>query len=276
MVRAAATQWAVIPMVLAAQATPSEVSQERADFISWLAAAPTSPLRAMVLHPIGPGIRLGPATAEIPLRGVDARVEQRGLSLSLIVAGSPRPLPRDRAVPLGGYQIVAAGRPSQAVLTVFGRDAVAGSHEPSYYPYVNGWQRDVVLTPIDRPQAEPMLAPDGTEVEATEAGTVTISIAGQNASLRVFRIPTAGGEESELEVFFRDGTNGKETYPAGRFVSLLPLGGNRFRLDFNRARNPFCAYNTVYPCPAPWRGNRLTAAVVAGEQYRAPGTTQEH
>ena len=63
-------------------------------------------------------------------------------------------------------------------------------------------------------------------------------------------------------------TNGEGTYPAGRFVTLDPLADGRFRLDFNRARNPFCAYSSAYPCPVPWTGNRIEARIEAGEQYR--------
>jgi hypothetical protein len=90
-------------------------------------------------------------------------------------------------------------------------------------------------------------------------------------ALRVFRLPVQAGEEWELEIYFRDSTNGRGTYPAGRFVSLLPLGGRRYLLDFNRARNPFCGYSAVYACPAPWRGNRIAAAVEAGERYAGGG-----
>ena len=81
------------------------------------------------------------------------------------------------------------------------------------------------------------------------------------------RIPDPATGESELEIFFRDSTNLSGTYPAGRFVSLTPAGEGRYRLDFNRARNPFCAYSSAYACPAPWRGNALPAAIAAGEKY---------
>ena len=63
-------------------------------------------------------------------------------------------------------------------------------------------------------------------------------------------------------------TNGAGTYPAGRFVSLVPAGGGRYRLDFNRARNPFCAYSSAYACPAPWHGNTLPAAGHRREKNR--------
>jgi uncharacterized protein (DUF1684 family) len=54
-------------------------------------------------------------------------------------------------------------------------------------------------------------------------------------------------------------------------VSLAPLGNGKFLLDFNRARNPFCAYSSVFPCPAPWPGNTIAARVEAGETYAKAG-----
>jgi uncharacterized protein (DUF1684 family) len=155
------------------------------------------------------------------------------------------------------------------VVTVFGTSRTGTA--PQYFPY----QRDLVfeggLKPPEHGRRVRILALDGNEVDAGEAGTVEIPIDGAPARLRVLRIPVGAGEESDLEIFFRDGTNGKETYPAGRFVSLLPLGSGRYRLDFNRARNPFCAYNPTYPCPAPWRGNTIPAPIRAGERYAGGG-----
>jgi hypothetical protein len=115
-----------------------------------------------------------------------------------------------------------------------------------------------------------VLASDGIEVEATEVGRVLVPLGG-STSLRVLRIPFAGGDESDLQIYFRDQSNGDGTYPAGRFVSLQPLSNGQFRLNFNLARNPFCAYSSVYPCPAPWRGNTLSAAIRAGERYGGGG-----
>jgi len=108
-------------------------------------------------------------------------------------------------------------------------------------------------------------------VEAAEAGTILVTAGGRRTRLRVLRLPTSGGEESELEIYFRDETNGNGSYPAGRFVALVPLAEGRYRLDFNRARNPFCAYSSAYPCPAPWRGNVIPAPIAAGERYAGGG-----
>jgi uncharacterized protein (DUF1684 family) len=141
---------------------------------------------------------------------------------------------------------------------------------PGYYEYD---PRMVFTGPLIRSKSTPqlrVLAWDGIEVEATEVGSFAVPLGG-GTSLRVLRIPVASGDESELEIFFRDGSNGKGTYPAGRFVSLHPLPNGQFRLDLNRARNPFCAYSSVYPCPAPWRGNTISVPVRAGERYEGGG-----
>jgi uncharacterized protein (DUF1684 family) len=123
------------------------------------------------------------------------------------------------------------------------------------------------LSRAQKPERLRVLASDGVEVEAVEVGTFVAPIGRERASLRVLRIPVAGGDESELEIFFRDGTNGHGSYPAGRFVSLIPSAGGTFRLDLNRARNPYCAYSSAYACPLPWQGNVIAQPVRAGERY---------
>jgi uncharacterized protein len=151
---------------------------------------------------------------------------------------------------------------------VFG-DTLRGYQPPEYYPVTDAWRFVVELQPGGGRQR--MLTPDGTETEATGAGTVSFGVNGETVTLRVFRVPDPGGEEAELEINFRDPTNGAGTYPAGRFVRLVPAGGRRHVLDFNRARNPFCAYSAVYACPAPWRGNTVPVPVEAGERYTGGG-----
>jgi uncharacterized protein (DUF1684 family) len=142
---------------------------------------------------------------------------------------------------------------------------------PVHFQYRPAGRFTVAITPAASPKSQRMLSADGTEVEATEAGTVSVTVGNRPVTLRVFRIPGPGGEESELEIYFRDRTNSRTTYPAGRFVNLTPTADGRYLLDFNRARNPFCAYSTVYPCPAPWRGNTIPVPVEAGEKYQGGG-----
>lgn len=254
---------------LHAQSTAAEVAREREAYVAWLETAANSPLAAVAQQPIGAGLRLGPADADIPLRGVaEHRVTARGGVVRLEGPEGSRAVPRGRPLRLGAYGIAAGGAGARPVLTVFADGGEKKS--PTHFAYDSSLVFEGTLAPPDPPGTVRVLAVDGVETEAAEAGTVTVPIAGARVRLRVRRIATTE-EESELEIFFRDGTNGTDTYPAGRFVSLVPLGGARYRLDFNRARNPFCAYSTAYPCPAPWSGNAIAAPVRAGERYGGGG-----
>ncbi|MFD2718093.1 DUF1684 domain-containing protein [Hymenobacter monticola] len=84
--------------------------------------------------------------------------------------------------------------------------------------------------------------------------------------LTLFR--KADGRDSTLFVPFTDGTNGHETYGGGRYLDVpLPAPDSTgLTLDFNRAYNPYCAYNSDYSCPVPPAENRLTVAIPAGEK----------
>jgi hypothetical protein len=258
------------PAPLLAQHSPVDVARERSEYAEWLAAAPNSPLAAVAHQPIGAGIRLGPADADVPLDGItEHRVSERGGAVTLEGPGGRRALPRGRPVELGRYRLAAAGLPGRTVVTVYGPRRTTRSAE--FYSYDPRLAFVGPMEPPDQPGRLRVLGLDGIETEAVEAGTVTVPIGGRPARLRVRRIATGGEDESELEIFFRDATNGEGTYPAGRFVSLIPLGEGRYRLDFNRARNPFCAYSSAFPCPAPWRGNTVEAEVRAGERYVAGG-----
>ena len=258
------------PDPAASQAPPADLARERAAYAEWLASAPNSPLAAVAQQPIGPGIRLGPADADVPLAGVaEHRVSERGGAVMLEGQGGSRVLPPGHPVSLGDFVVTAGGVRGRRVLTVYGPKREGKGAE--YYPHDPGLVFTGPMSPPEEPGRVRVLALDGMETEAAEAGTVSVPIGGQTVRLRVRRIPTGAENESELEIFFRDGTNGEGTYPAGRFVSLVPLPDGRFRLDFNRARNPFCAYSSAFPCPAPWRGNTIAVEVEAGERYLGGG-----
>lgn len=245
---------------------PQDLVQERAAYARWLGSAPTSPLAAIAQAPVGSGIRLGPPNADVPLDGVaEQRITERGGRVTLESSGSARVLPRGRPVPLAAYTLLASGEPGRTVVSVFG-PVRAPARTPTFFPYDSSLVLTAALEPPRHPGVVRLLAVDGTEVEAAEAGTVDITAGGTPTHLTVRRIPGDDGE-NDLEIYFRDLTNGRGSYPAGRFVSAIPLPDGRYRVDFNRARNPFCAYSTAYACPAPWPGNSLSAAVAAGERY---------
>ncbi len=252
--------------------TKATVVRERTEFAEWLGTSPVSPWRALVVRAIGGGLTLGPESADIPLTGVPAgRLTERDGRILLRTGGGEIGLSRGRVRTAERWRLIVSGPPGRAAVTIFGPEPSEQNKKPTHYGYDPKSVHVVTLRPATKPRTQRLLAPDGVEVEATDAGTVEVALGAVRTPLRVMRLPGATEDESELEVYFRDGTSGKTTYPAGRFVSLIPRSDGRYLLDFNRARNPFCAYNTVYPCPAPWRGNALSVAVKAGERYAGGG-----
>jgi len=77
-----------------------------------------------------------------------------------------------------------------------------------------------------------------------------------------------GAESSEsLWFIFADRTSGHGTYGAGRFLYSdgMPESG-RLTVDFNKAYNPPCAFNSYSTCPLPPQRNRMDLLVTAGEK----------
>jgi len=259
--------------LLAAQAPP-DLERERSDFTRWLASDPLSPFAIVALMPIGAGVSVGPEPSDILIPGQTRGIaRESGGGAALELPSGRVVLPRGRPVVYEGYRLVSSGLPGKSVLAAYG--PIHGYHPPRYFPYD---ARLVFTLPMEQPErhgAFRILGLDGTETEAVEAGSVSVPIGGSQSRLRVYRVGDPDrDEESELVIFFRDRTNGQGSYPAGRFLELTPKSDGSVLLDFNRARNPFCAYSTVFPCPAPWPGNAIAVRLSVGEQYGPAGGGQ--
>jgi hypothetical protein len=256
-----------VPAALLAQ-TPPDLAAERAEFARWLETSPVSPARAIYHQAFRDRLVMGPggdpALAALPA----ATLEQDRLRLSLRTGDGARAVPRNRDVPFATYVLRVSGERGRSMVTIYGppREVTV----PGWYPHLGAAVVDGVVEPPARRESRRMLGLDGVEVDAALAGTFAGRLGDHALRLTVFRMPEPGSEESELMVFFRDSTSGQGTYPAGRFLALQPTGGDRYRADFNRARNPFCAYNGTFPCPLPWAGNDIPAPIKAGERYRKP------
>jgi uncharacterized protein len=98
-------------------------------------------------------------------------------------------------------------------------------------------------------------------------GVLEFTFQGQPMTLGAF-VPE-GEAVVNLFVPFADQTTGKETYPAGRYLDLHPTSTGFYTVDFNKAYNPYCAYNQTYDCPFPPPSNRLKVPIRAGEKSPA-------
>lgn len=102
-------------------------------------------------------------------------------------------------------------------------------------------------------------ASTGAVSDYAGAGTVAIRFPIGRVAMQVLR-----GEEDDLFIPFRDRTCGKSTYSGGRYVGVERTADG-FIVDFNKAINPYCAYDPDFSCPLPPPENRLHFAVEAGE-----------
>ena len=103
---------------------------------------------------------------------------------------------------------------------------------------------------------------------ALRVGRFTVAApGGGTVRLAAYRLLEPGVGENDLSVFFMDGTNGHGSYPGGRFLDVEALSDGRYRLDFNNAYNPSCAFSPHYNCPIPPKENRLSTRVPVGESY---------
>ncbi len=119
------------------------------------------------------------------------------------------------------------------------------------------------------PLALPNSGPD--DLSFRRLGTIEVQADGSTATLSLFWMEGyAGG----LFLPFRDATNGRETYGAGRYVLDAAKGadlggdpsGGRLVVDFNFAYQPSCAFDPRWACPLAPPENRLAIPIRAGER----------
>ncbi|MEW5982643.1 MAG: DUF1684 domain-containing protein [Acidobacteriota bacterium] len=134
-----------------------------------------------------------------------------------------------------------------------------------YFPPDPGYAVPASFTPA--PGRTPVQMPTSTgKIRDMElVGTLEFTLNRKLLSLGAF--VEAGAAFDRLFVPFADLTTGTETYPAGRYLEIDRNRTGIYVVDFNRAFNPFCAYNPDYDCPFPPPRNRLPVPVRAGERW---------
>jgi uncharacterized protein len=115
----------------------------------------------------------------------------------------------------------------------------------------------------------------GSEKSFVRTGKISFFFQGNEYTLSTFQQASQMRHpvnRYQLFVPFKDETTGTETYGGGRYLDISLAGippGGEFKLDFNKAYNPLCAYTEGFNCPIPPPENQLAMKVQAGEkQYK--------
>lgn len=98
-------------------------------------------------------------------------------------------------------------------------------------------------------------------------GELTFNLIGEHLTLNIYQnqsLKEKEGFEDYLFLPFLDETNGLESYGGGRYVDAKIPESDTVIIDFNKAYNPYCAYNDKYSCPLVPRENYLKTRIEAG------------
>ena len=98
-------------------------------------------------------------------------------------------------------------------------------------------------------------------------GALHFEIDGKKLVLQVYQnieLSKRPGFKDYLFLPFSDLTCGKESYIGGRYIDMRIPTTNKVIINFNKAYNPYCAYNHKYSCPIVPLENDLDIAIEAG------------
>lgn len=171
----------------------------------------------------------------------------------------------DDGLKVGGLTLVVIRRGPRLALRVW--DAKAPSLVAfkglNWMPIDPKWRVSARFEPHPRTQPRmKVLNVLGETVEMQNPGAVVFAVGGKAYRLEAL---LETDDADELFFLFRDGTSGKTTYGAGRYLyTPLPKNG-RVDMDFNKAKNPPCAFTDFATCPLPPAANRLSVPIQAGE-----------
>jgi uncharacterized protein len=133
-----------------------------------------------------------------------------------------------------------------------------------YFPPDPEYVVPASLKPAEERIVVDMPTSTGKTRKQQRVGVLEFTLKGKPLTLGAF--VEAGADVNRLFVPFSDMTSGTETYPAGRYLELDRTPTGLYTIDFNRAYNPFCYYNSTFDCPYPPRESRLPLPIRAGER----------
>jgi len=103
--------------------------------------------------------------------------------------------------------------------------------------------------------------------EYVKYGELTFQLKGKTHTLNIYQnqgLIKKAEYKDYLFLPFLDNTNGEDSYGGGRYIDMRIPEGDTMEIDFNKAYNPYCAYNENYSCPIVPRENYLDLEVKAG------------
>jgi uncharacterized protein (DUF1684 family) len=137
-----------------------------------------------------------------------------------------------------------------------------------YFPANSAYRVEARFEPYNPPHKISITNVLGMTSDEISPGALVFTLAGKTYRLD----PILEQGEKDLFIIFKDGTSGRETYGAARYLYASPADANgKTVIDFNHAYNPPCAFTPYATCPLPPKQNRLPVRIEAGEKKYAGG-----
>lgn len=139
----------------------------------------------------------------------------------------------------------------------------------TFFPIDEKYQVEANFTKIKDGKELEFQTSSGKIKRYVQYGKITFVLGGKTNELTIFqKSPIDPNHPNHLFLPFNDQTNGVSSYGGGRYIDLSTDEINdKVLIDFNKAYNPYCAYEEGYSCPIPPSENRLTIGIEAGVSY---------
>ena len=135
-----------------------------------------------------------------------------------------------------------------------------------YFPPDEKYRIVATLKLVENKQSRALATSDGKDQQYQEYAYAEFDLGNRKNRLLILEIIETGPDRGDLFLAFGDETSANETYGGGRYLNVKKVpGSTTIELDFNKAYNPYCAYNADYSCPLPPRENLLDIPIRAGE-----------
>ena len=135
-----------------------------------------------------------------------------------------------------------------------------------YFPLNPALKVEAQLEAYPEPRIVTIPTAVGTEDHMLCPGILRFTVEGRELTLHPW-IETP--DDHGLFIVFTDGTSGRLTYGAGRFLSAELREDGTTTLDFNQATTPPCGFTPFATCPLAPPENALAVDILAGEQLLA-------
>ena len=140
-----------------------------------------------------------------------------------------------------------------------------------YFSFKKSWQVEAEFVPLEKEPVFQMPTYSGITRDYRKFATATFTHGQKKITVFLYQNMTLIRQpqyKDYLFLPFKDNTNGAESYGGGRYmdVRISTVKDEKIILNFNKAYNPYCAYNEGFNCPIPPQENHLNLSISAGER----------